>query len=169
MVTMATWLGHRSPCNGWRLPQQPGGLYQLWCSGSSISPRLWCPRGAQPRRPAHLELVGQVRLGLAGVDLNVVGSLLQLIVPLRLCHLDLIQVLGRELLLLCLGFLQGGLRKGGGQSQLWGSLGPQICPLAPQHQDPALTRMPASLLASASPIRASFWTWAVRALPKECR
>lgn len=34
---------------------------------------------------------------------------------------------------------------------------------------PSLTRIPASLLASASPIRASFWTCAVRAFPKECK
>lgn len=32
-----------------------------------------------------------------------------------------------------------------------------------------LTLITASLLFLASPMRASFWTWAVRAFPRECR
>ena len=54
----------------------------------------------------YLQLIGHLRLGLLSVDLNVVGCFLQLIVPLGLCHLDLVLVLSRDFLLHCVGFLQ---------------------------------------------------------------
>lgn len=60
---------------------------------------------AWARRCSHLQLIGQVRLCSARVDLDVVGRLLQLIVPLRLGHLYLTQALCGHLLLLGLSLL----------------------------------------------------------------
>lgn len=67
---------------------------------------------------SDLKLIGQVSLCPAGVDLNVICGLLQLIVPLRLGHLDLTQVLSRHFLLLGFGLLF--IQKSGGESEQGG-------------------------------------------------
>ena len=57
---------------------------------------------------AYLQLIGQVSLCSPGVDLDVVGGFLQLIVPLCLGHLYFTEALCRYLLLLGLSLLGQG-------------------------------------------------------------
>lgn len=85
----------------------------------------WWPEknglGVKSSRPlgqhggSDLKLIGQVSLRSPGVDLDVIGSLLQLVVPLRLGHLDLTQVLSRHLFLLGFGLLS--MQRSGRESE----------------------------------------------------
>lgn len=80
--------------------RDPGvlGVSQVSSGGSQTS-----QRGG----PAYLQLVGQVGLGLAGVDGGVAERLLHLEVPLGLRHRRLAQQLRRNLLLARPRLLQG--------------------------------------------------------------